>query len=240
MNISNPYTGERRAGTVGFPLPGVSTRIVDEHGTEVGAGEVGELWLRGPNVFSGYWRNDAATAAAFSDGWFRTGDIAERAADGYITLRGRRSDLIISGGFNIYPREIEEALRELCGVREAAVVGVGDARRGEVPVAYVVADEVIDPAAMEATCRTGPGVVQGAARVRPGGCAAAHRARQGAETPAPAVDRPALMSPALLSLLALVAALVVSMTSRVNVGLDRHRVGLGHRRLRGRTCGPTR
>jgi len=153
MNLANPYAGERRPGTVGLPLPGVETRIVDVNGTDVDAGAVGELWLRGPNVFQGYWRQPEATAAAFADGWFRTGDMAQRSPDGYYTLCGRRTDLIISGGFNIYPREIEELLVECCGVREAAIVGASDPRRGEVPVAYVVADQPIDVAAVEAVCR---------------------------------------------------------------------------------------
>jgi len=131
----------------------VSTRIVDSDGVGVGVNTVGELLVRGPNVFSGYWRQPDATAAAFTDGWFHTGDMAERSADGYYTLRGRRTDLIISGGFNIYPREIEELLLEIRGVREAAVVGVADPRRGEVPVAYVVADDPIDVVTIEATCR---------------------------------------------------------------------------------------
>ena len=129
MIMSNPYAGERRAGTVGSPLPGISARIVG-----------GELQLRGPNIFAGYWRNDAATAAAFDDGWFRTGDLASVSEDGYYTLLGRKSDLIISGGFNIYPREIEEFLMEQRGVAEAAVVGIADQIRGEVPVAYIVGD----------------------------------------------------------------------------------------------------
>jgi malonyl-CoA/methylmalonyl-CoA synthetase len=154
MSIGNPYTGERRPGSVGFPLPGVSTRIVGPDGAEAGSGELGELHVRGPNVFSGYWRQAGATAAAFADGWFKTGDLAERSADGYFTLRGRRTDLIISGGFNIYPREIEEMLTGIAGIREAAVVGVADPRRGEVPVAYVVAEAPIDRAALEAACRT--------------------------------------------------------------------------------------
>ena len=153
MNISNPYSGERRPGSVGFPLPGVSTRIVRADGADAAAGEMGELYVRGPNVFSGYWRQPDATAAAFAGAWFKTGDLAERAEDGYFTLRGRRTDLIISGGFNIYPREIEEVLTEAGGVREAAVVGVADPRRGEVPVAYVVANAPIDSAALDAICR---------------------------------------------------------------------------------------
>lgn len=155
MNISNPYAGERRPGSVGVPLPGVSARIVKPDGAPAADGESGELLLRGANLFSGYWRNPEATAAAFQDGWFRTGDIAVRAPDGYYTLQGRRSDLIISGGFNIYPREIEEFLAELDTVAEAAVAGMPDPVRGEVPVAYVVAKPgaALDPAALEAGCR---------------------------------------------------------------------------------------
>ena len=140
ITLSNPYVGERRAGTVGFPLPGVSVRIVD-----------GELQVRSPTLFAGYWRNPAATAAAFEDGWFKTGDLASVSADGYYTLLGRKSDLIISGGFNIYPREIEELLVEQRGVQEAAVVGVPDEIRGEVPVAYIVGDAASDE--LERVCR---------------------------------------------------------------------------------------
>jgi malonyl-CoA/methylmalonyl-CoA synthetase len=142
MTLSNPYVGERRAGTVGFPLPGISVRIED-----------GELLVRGPNVFAGYWRRPDATAASFTDGWFRTGDLASRSHDGYYTLLGRKSDLIISGGFNIYPREIEELLLEQPGVAEAAVVGVPDELRGEVPVAFIVPDDSFDESAIERTCR---------------------------------------------------------------------------------------
>jgi len=154
MNISNPYTGERRPGSVGLPLPGVSVRLLDADGKDVRDGETGEVYLKGPNVFSGYWRRDDATKAAFLDGWFKTGDIARRSHDGYYTLCGRRSDLIISGGFNIYPREIEEFLTEQPGIAEAAVVGEQDRVRGEVPVAYVVpSDGPVDVAALEASCR---------------------------------------------------------------------------------------
>jgi len=141
MNVSNPYVGERRPGTVGLPLKHVQTKICDEKGDPVGDNVTGELWVKGPNVCSGYWGRPEATAQAWVDGWFKTGDIAIRANDGYITLQGRRSDLIISGGFNIYPREIEELLLEQPGIKEATVVGVADPIRGEVPVAYVVADE---------------------------------------------------------------------------------------------------
>ena len=140
MNVSNPLLGERRAGTVGLPLPHVAVKICDENAEVVPDGTSGELWVKGPNVCAGYWRRSEATAAAWRDGWFRTGDVGVRSADGYITLQGRRSDLIISGGFNIYPREIEELILEMPGVREATVVGVAHAVRGEVPVAYVVVD----------------------------------------------------------------------------------------------------
>jgi malonyl-CoA/methylmalonyl-CoA synthetase len=153
MNVSNPLLGERRAGTVGLPLPMTSVEIRDEQGAPVGTDEVGELWVQGPNVCSGYWQRPEATAQAFKDGWFRTGDIGTRAADGYITLQGRRSDLIISGGFNIYPREIEDFLLTLPGVREAAVAGESDPVRGEVPVAYVVCDDNVEMPTLEAAVR---------------------------------------------------------------------------------------
>ena len=144
MNISNPYVGERRPGTVGLPLPGVSVQLVD-----------GEIWLKGPNVFAGYWRREDATRAAFQDGWFRTGDLAVRSGDGYYTLCGRKSDLIISGGFNIYPREIEEFLMEQEEVAEAAVAALPDHVRGEVPVAYIVLRRPVDPEALAERCRAG-------------------------------------------------------------------------------------
>ena len=110
--------------------------------------------IRSPSLFAGYWRRPDATAAAFHDGWFRTGDLAVRSADGYYTLRGRRGDLIISGGFNIYPREIEETLLEDSRVREAAVVGVPDDLRGEIPIAYIVAEDSVDTNTIEAVCRS--------------------------------------------------------------------------------------
>ncbi|MBK6307973.1 MAG: AMP-binding protein [Gemmatimonadetes bacterium] len=152
-NIGNPYEGERRPGAVGLPFPGVSARIVAADGGEVAVDDVGELLVRGPNVIRHYWRRPDADAEAFVDGWFRTGDLARRSADGYYTLCGRRSDLIISGGFNIYPREIEELLLECAGVREAVVVGVPDERRGELPVAYVVADDEGSLAGLGEQCR---------------------------------------------------------------------------------------
>jgi malonyl-CoA/methylmalonyl-CoA synthetase len=153
MNISNPYEGERRAGTVGLPLPGVSVRLLNHELQPVSDGETGELYLRGPNVFAGYWKREDATREAFVDGYFKTGDLGTRSPDGYFTLSGRKSDLIISGGFNIYPREIEEFLQEQAEIAEAAVVGLPDRMRGEVPVAYLVMVAEIDTAEIEARCR---------------------------------------------------------------------------------------
>ena len=131
MNSSNPYDGERRAGTVGFPLPGVEIRL----------GEGDEILVRGPNVFGGYWEQPAATRASFAgDGWFATGDIGAFDADGYLTLKDRSKDLIISGGSNIYPREVEEVLLTHEKVREVSVIGRPDREWGEVVVAYVVGE----------------------------------------------------------------------------------------------------
>ena len=154
MIMSNPYDGERRAGTVGPPLDHVSARIAGEGGEILGDDEVGEVEIRSASLFAGYWRRPDATAAAFHDGWFRTGDLAVRSSDGYYTLRGRRGDLIISGGFNIYPREIEETLVEDSRVLEAAVVGVPDELRGEIPIAYIVAEDSVDTDVIEAVCRS--------------------------------------------------------------------------------------
>jgi malonyl-CoA/methylmalonyl-CoA synthetase len=146
MNTSNPYDGERRPGTVGRPLPGVELRLapggtggVPPTTAAAAAGERGEVLLRGPNVFSGYWRQPEATAAAFTgDGWFRTGDIGELDPDGYLRLVGRARDLIITGGLNVYPREVEDALLEHPAVAEVAVAGVTDEEWGEVVTAWVV------------------------------------------------------------------------------------------------------
>jgi malonyl-CoA/methylmalonyl-CoA synthetase len=149
MITSNPYDGERRAGTVGMPLPGVALRWIKADGEPASGDETGEIYVQGPSVFRGYWRRPEA----FVDGYFRTGDLATRSTDGYYTLSGRKSDLIISGGFNIYPREIEEFLQEQSEVAEAAVVGRADPVRGEVPVAYVVLRESVEPIELERRCR---------------------------------------------------------------------------------------
>lgn len=142
MITSNPYDGERLAGTVGYPLPGVEVRVQDEDGAPVAPGQPGVLQVRGPNVFAGYWRNPAKTVEDFreggpGEGWFVTGDVATQAADGRVTLVGRAKDLIIAGGLNIYPKEIEEAIDAIPGVVESAVIGVPHPDLGEGVVAVV-------------------------------------------------------------------------------------------------------
>lgn len=153
MNLSNPYSGPRLPGTVGTPLPGVSARIAED----------GELLVRGSNVFSGYWRAPEKTAESFVQDdlgwlWFRTGDLARRDPEtGYFSLLGRRHELILSGGFNVYPREVEEVLTSFPGVREAAVVGRPHPEWGEVPVAFLVMEEegaAVDEAGLITFCKS--------------------------------------------------------------------------------------
>jgi len=153
MNISNPYIGERRPGSIGFPLPGISGKIVLPDGRTAAPDEEGEVYIKGPNVFAGYWKREQATTDAFADGYFKTGDMGVLSADGYFTLRGRKSDLIISGGFNIYPREIEDFLLEQPGVAEATVIGIPHDTRGEMPVAYIVPSDGFDAATIEENCK---------------------------------------------------------------------------------------
>ncbi|MEM7258805.1 MAG: malonyl-CoA synthase, partial [Pseudomonadota bacterium] len=140
MNTSNPYHGERRAGTVGFALPGIDIRICDpENGNEVPDNDIGMLEVKGPNVFNGYWRMPEKTAEELRDnGFFITGDLAKKDSDGYIHIVGRDKDLIISGGFNVYPKEIELVLDEVDGVLESAVVAAPHPDFGEGVVAIVV------------------------------------------------------------------------------------------------------
>ncbi|MEL6617989.1 MAG: malonyl-CoA synthase [Pseudomonadota bacterium] len=139
MNTSNPYDGDRRAGTVGFPLPGVELRVCDADGAEVPVGEIGTIEVRGPNVFLGYWQMPEKTAAELrDDGFFITGDLGHVDADGYVTIVGRGKDLIISGGLNIYPKEIESVLDDVPGVLESAVIGVPDADFGEAVLGVLV------------------------------------------------------------------------------------------------------
>jgi malonyl-CoA/methylmalonyl-CoA synthetase len=142
MNVSNPYDGERRPGTVGLPLPGVELRLA--------GGDEGEVLLRGPNVFSGYWENPEATAEAFDPaGWFRTGDLGSFDERGYLRIEGRSKELIITGGYNVHPREVEERLLEHPGVAEAAVVGTPSEEWGEQVTAFVVPADPAAPPARE-------------------------------------------------------------------------------------------
>jgi malonyl-CoA/methylmalonyl-CoA synthetase len=157
---SNPLVGERRPGTVGQALPGVGVRVVDDGDAPVAVDVVGAVQVRGPNVFAGYWRRPELRASDLTaDGWFRTGDVGSLSADGYLTIVGRSKDLVISGGLNVYPKEVEAVLDDLPQVRESAVVGVPDADLGESVVAVVVAadgvgaDELsVD--AVRAACRS--------------------------------------------------------------------------------------
>jgi malonyl-CoA/methylmalonyl-CoA synthetase len=150
MITSNPYEGERRGGTVGFPLPGVSVRVRDGE-RECDPGEAGGIEIRGANVFAGYWRMPEKTREEFTaDGWFKTGDVGQWSADGYLSIVGRAKDLIISGGYNVYPKEIELVIDALPGVAESAVVGVPHPDFGEAVAAIVVKTQgaTIDEAAV--------------------------------------------------------------------------------------------
>ncbi|HEX7645070.1 MAG TPA: malonyl-CoA synthase [Burkholderiaceae bacterium] len=139
MLISNPYDGKRVGGSVGFPLPGVSVRVVDEHGKICAVDEIGGIQVKGPNVFKGYWNMPEKTAEEFTaDGWFITGDVGKVDAEGYHYIVGRSKDLIISGGYNVYPKEIEGVLDDMEGVAESAVIGVPHPDFGEAVVAVVV------------------------------------------------------------------------------------------------------
>ncbi|WP_439154801.1 AMP-binding protein [Yoonia sp.] len=139
MSTSNPYDGARKPGTVGLPLPGVDLRVVDDAGAAVPVGAVGGVEVRGPNLFAGYWRMPDKTAEDMRpDGWFKTGDLGQLDDDGYLTIVGRSKDLIISGGYNIYPKEVETMIDALDGVVESAAFGVPDPDLGEVVAVAVV------------------------------------------------------------------------------------------------------
>jgi malonyl-CoA/methylmalonyl-CoA synthetase len=142
MNTGNPYDGERRPGSVGMPFPGIQARVVGEDGlTALAQGEVGDIQVIGPNVMLGYWRMPEKTKEEFTaDGWFKTGDVGMIDADGYLNIVGRAKDMIISGGYNVYPKEIEGVIDDLPGVDESAVVGVLHPDFGEVGLAFVVKD----------------------------------------------------------------------------------------------------
>lgn len=164
MLTSNPYAAdprhqglsERRIGTVGFPLPGVSLRVVGDDGQALGVDEIGAIQVKGPNVFAGYWQMPEKTAEEFTaDGFFKTGDVGKVDADGYVTIVGRSKDLIISGGYNVYPAEVESYLNNLPGVLESAVVGAPHPDFGEVGVAVLVAraGANLDPAQVLSTLK---------------------------------------------------------------------------------------
>ncbi|MEM1430410.1 MAG: malonyl-CoA synthase [Pseudomonadota bacterium] len=158
MNTSNPYDGDRRAGTVGHPLPGVEVKVCDpETGAELPTGEIGVLWVRGPNVFKGYWRMPEKTREELrEDGFFLTGDLSLIDGDGYVHIVGRGKDLIISGGYNIYPKEIELFLDAQKGVKESAVIGAPHPDFGESVIAVLVPEpgQSIDLDAVENAART--------------------------------------------------------------------------------------
>ena len=142
MLTSNPYhakDGDRRGGTVGFPLPGVGLRVHDDQGQPLPVGEIGGIQVQGPNVFVGYWRMPEKTKEEFTaDGWFKTGDVGKVDERGYVTIVGRSKDLVISGGYNVYPAEVEGVINEMPGVAESAVIGVPHPDFGEAVVAVVV------------------------------------------------------------------------------------------------------
>ncbi|PTT84447.1 malonyl-CoA synthase, partial [Pelomonas sp. HMWF004] len=153
-NPCRPEDGERLGGTVGPALPGVGLRIVGDTGQACTADEIGQVQVRGPSVFSGYWQMPEKTAEEFTpDGWFKTGDVGRVDAQGYLTLIGRSKDLIISGGFNVYPAEVEGFLNELPGVGESAVIGVPHADFGEAVVAVITARGPVDTTALIQTLR---------------------------------------------------------------------------------------
>lgn len=139
MNTSNPLNGERRAGTVGPALAGVCVRVVDDHGRDTSRGDIGNLQVKGPNVFSGYWRMPEKTAEDFTlDGFFNTGDKASIDSDGYVSIVGRSKDLIICGGLNVYPKEVELVVDDIPGIKESAIIGAIHHDFGEVVVAILV------------------------------------------------------------------------------------------------------
>jgi long-chain acyl-CoA synthetase len=151
----NPLRGVSKPGSVGLPVPGVQVRIVDDNNRELGPEQIGEIAVHGDNVMPGYWNQDEATRATLRDGWLLTGDIGKKDADGYIYITDRKKDMLLVHGNNVYPREIEEVIYQMPGVREVAVVGKPDPYRGELPVAFVVPAEgaTLEPSAVLKFCR---------------------------------------------------------------------------------------
>ena len=137
----NPLDRTRKAGSIGLPIPNVEMSIQDDNGRELPTGETGEVCVRGGNVMLGYWKQPAETAKVMRDGWLLTGDVGFRDHEGYYYITDRKKDMILVNGINVYPREVEEILYQFPGVKEAAVVGVHDSRKGEQPVAYLVPNE---------------------------------------------------------------------------------------------------
>jgi malonyl-CoA/methylmalonyl-CoA synthetase len=139
MNFSNPLKGKKKPGSIGLPLPGLDVRVVDpETLKDTAQGKVGEIWIKGPGITPGYWQKPEETAKAFAEGWFRTGDLGRVDEEGYYTLTDRLKNIIISGGENISPKEIESVVNRFEGVAESAVVGIPDEQWGEKVVAAVV------------------------------------------------------------------------------------------------------
>jgi malonyl-CoA/methylmalonyl-CoA synthetase len=142
MNTSNPLKGDRKPGTVGLPLEGIQVRVVDEENNALPQGEIGNLQVKGPNVFKGYWEMPEKTKEDFSeDGFFNTGDKGLIDESGYVSIIGRSKDMIISGGLNVYPKEIESLIDKIDGVLESAVIGLSDEDLGERVVAIIVSEE---------------------------------------------------------------------------------------------------
>ena len=179
----------RKMGSVGRPMRDVELRLVDDALHDVGTDAVGEIVYRGPKVMQGYWNNPEATAEAFAGGWFHSGDLATRDEEGYLRLVDRKKDMIVSGGENIYPAEVERVLREHPAVDDVAVVGVPHPRWGETPVAFVVGAEVEATELIE-HCRHHLAELQEAVGDHVRRRAAAQRGRQGAQARAQAVTSP--------------------------------------------------
>ena len=137
----NPVIGVQKPGSIGVPIPNVEVSVQDDHGNALAPGATGEICVRGPNVMQGYWNQPEETARTIVNGWLRTGDVGHRDVDGYFYITDRKKDMLLVNGINVYPREIEEVIYQYPGVKEAAVVGIHDPRKGEMPVAFVVHQE---------------------------------------------------------------------------------------------------
>jgi long-chain acyl-CoA synthetase len=137
----NPLQGPWKAGSIGVPIPNVEVTVQDDEGRMLDIGQTGEICVRGPNVMMGYWKQPEETARSIRNGWLLTGDIGHGDADGYFYITDRKKDMLLVNGINVYPREIEEVIYTFPGIKEAAVIGVKDSRKGEQPLAFVAANE---------------------------------------------------------------------------------------------------